>query len=91
MLGPCAGHGMKTKPSIKADEAALVAHSQSHEIAVGDLPVAQQVLPVHWVDIQQAVVVGDKGVGWVCGSLRQAAGDCSQRQCTRIGGLGHDA
>ena len=53
--------------------------------------MAQQVLPVQLVGVQQAVVVGQKGVGWVRGGLAQTAGDCDQWQGLGVCGLGHDA
>lgn len=43
------------------------------------------------VGVQQAVVVGQKGVGWVRGGLAQTAGDCDQWQGLGVCGLGHDA
>ena len=82
---------MKVQPRIKADKAALVAHGQAQQIAVGNLSMAQQVLPVQLVGIEQAVVVGQKGVRRVRGGLSQTAGDCGQRQGLGVGGLGHDA
>ena len=57
-----AGYGLQVQPGIKADEAALVAHGQPQQIAVRDLTMPQQVLPVHLIGVQQAVVVGHKGV-----------------------------
>ena len=55
MLGPGTGHGLQVQPRIKADKAALVAHGQAQQIAVGDLPMTQQVLPVQLFGIEQAV------------------------------------
>lgn len=69
MLGPGAGHGLQVQSRIKADKAALVAHGQAQQIAVGDLPMTQQVLPVQLFGIEQAVVIGHKGVGGVRGGL----------------------
>ena len=69
MLRVRAGHGAQVQPGIKADEAALVAHGQAQQIAVGNLPMTQQVVPVQLIGVEQAVVVGKKGVRRVCGSL----------------------
>lgn len=87
MLRCRAWNGVKVQPSIKADKTALVAYGQAQQVAVCNLPVAQQVLPVHLVGVEQAVVVGKKGVRRVCGSLCQAADDCRQRQGLGVGGL----
>ena len=91
MLRCRAWNGVKVQPSIKADKTALVAYGQAQQVAVCNLPVAQQVLPVHLVGVEQAVVVGKKGVRRVRGGLSQTAGDCGQRQGLGVGGLGHDA
>ena len=91
MLRPGAGDDVEAQSRVKADKAALVAHRQAEQVAVGDLAMTQQVLPVQLARVQQAVVVGQKGVRGVCGGLCQAAGDGGQRQGLGVGGLGHDA
>ena len=91
MLRCRAWNGVKVQPSIKADKTALVAYGQAQQVAVCNLPVAQQVVPVQLIGVEQAVVVGKKGVRRVCSSLCQAADDCRQRQGLGVGGLGHDA
>lgn len=62
MLRSRAGYGMQVQPRIKFGEAALVTHGQAQQIAVGNLPMAQRGLPLHWVGVEQAVVVGHKDV-----------------------------
>ena len=91
MLGPGAGHSLQVQSRIKADKAALVAHGQAQQIALGNLSMFQQVGPVHVVGIQHAVVVGQKSVCRVRGGLCQAVGNCGQRQGLGVGGLGRDA
>ena len=62
------------QPSVKTDEAALVAHGQTQEVAVGNLPVSQQVLPKLRVSVQQAVVVSQKAcAGWAVAWVRRLA------------------
>lgn len=47
-----AGYGLEVQPNINVTKAALVERSQAQQIAVGNLPMAQQVLPVQLVAIQ---------------------------------------
>jgi hypothetical protein len=53
MLCSLAGNGVKVHPGIKTDEAALVPHRQAQQVAVCNLPVAQQMLSVHLVGAWQ--------------------------------------
>ena len=45
MLRPGAWNDVQAQPGVEADKAAAVAHGQAQQVAVGNLPVTQQVLP----------------------------------------------
>jgi hypothetical protein len=63
--------GACVETAVEGDETALVPDGQPQQVAVSDLAVAQQLSEVDVARVQQAVVVSNEGVPWVCRGLSE--------------------
>lgn len=73
-------HKVPANPGIKADKAAMVAHSQAQKIGICHLSMSQDARPVQGASLQQTVIIGNEQMCRRGHGLRQAIGYGLDRQ-----------